>query len=194
MIKCDTPPLSLVTSAIISKMLEYCKMIRIIAGGKKHASWLAEACAEYEKRLKKPFVIEWQFVDEEKLPERVARLKSDDYMILGVGPDCEGIDSDILECFDISFEKIKEVNSSKYAYELIKLAESGNGVVVDCGKTDKPSFDAYFLQYRSDNIEKIIYAFTADNKSVVEIIVAPRGDISKKEIKDMYGSLRYSYY
>lgn len=68
------------------------------------------------------------------------------------------------------------------------------GVVVDCGKTDKPSFDAYFLQYRFDNIEKIIYAFTADNKSVVEIIVAPRGDMSKKEITDMYGSLRYSYY
>ena len=65
-------------------------------------------------------------------------LKSDDYLILGVGPDCEDIDS--------------------------------------------------------DNVEKIIYAFTADNKSVVEIIVAPRGDMSKKEITDMYGSLRYSYY
>ena len=57
-------------------------MIRIIAGGKKHASWLAEACAEYEKRLRKPFVIEWQFVDEEKLPERVARLSADDFVIL----------------------------------------------------------------------------------------------------------------
>ena len=42
-------------------------MIRVIAGGKKHASWLAEACVEYEKRLRKPFVVEWQFVDEEKL-------------------------------------------------------------------------------------------------------------------------------
>jgi 23S rRNA (pseudouridine1915-N3)-methyltransferase len=57
-------------------------MIRIIAGGKKHASWLAEACAEYEKRLRKPFAIEWQFVDEEKLPERVARLSADDFVIL----------------------------------------------------------------------------------------------------------------
>lgn len=57
-------------------------MIRVIAGGKKHASWLAEACAEYEKRLRKPFVMEWQFVDEEKIPERVAKLKTDDYMIL----------------------------------------------------------------------------------------------------------------
>lgn len=57
-------------------------VIRVIAGGKKHASWLAEACAEYEKRLRKPWVIEWQFVDEEKLDERVARLKPDDFMVL----------------------------------------------------------------------------------------------------------------
>ena len=57
-------------------------MIRIIAGGKKHVSWLAEACAEYEKRLRKPWVIEWQFVDEDKLDVRVARLKPDDFMVL----------------------------------------------------------------------------------------------------------------
>lgn len=57
-------------------------MIRIIAGGKKHASWLAEACAEYEKRLRKPWALEWQFVDEDKLDERVARLKPDDFMVL----------------------------------------------------------------------------------------------------------------
>ena len=57
-------------------------MIRIIAGGKKHVSWLAEACAEYEKRLRKPWAIEWQFVDEDKLDVRVARLKPDDFMVL----------------------------------------------------------------------------------------------------------------
>lgn len=57
-------------------------MIRVIAGGKKHPSWLAETCAEYEKRLRKPFNLEWQFVEEEKLSERVAQLKSDDFMIL----------------------------------------------------------------------------------------------------------------
>ena len=57
-------------------------MIRIIAGGKKHASWLKEACDEYEKRLRKPWVIEWQFVDEDKLAERIARLKPDDFMVL----------------------------------------------------------------------------------------------------------------
>lgn len=57
-------------------------MIRIIAGGKKHASWLKEACDEYEKRLRKPWNIEWQFVDEDKLDERVARLDRDDFVVL----------------------------------------------------------------------------------------------------------------
>ena len=57
-------------------------MIKIIAGGKKHPSWLAATCEEYEKRLRKPFVVEWQFVDEEKLPERVSKLKPDDFMVL----------------------------------------------------------------------------------------------------------------
>ena len=42
-------------------------MIRIIAGGKKSAGWVAEACAEYQKRLKKPFDIKWEIYDEDKL-------------------------------------------------------------------------------------------------------------------------------
>ena len=42
-------------------------MIKIIAGGKKNAGWVAEACAEYEKRLRKPFDIVWNFMPEEKL-------------------------------------------------------------------------------------------------------------------------------
>lgn len=42
-------------------------MIRIIAGGKKNVAWVAEACEEYEKRLKKPYEVSWQFMDEDKL-------------------------------------------------------------------------------------------------------------------------------
>ena len=44
-------------------------MIKIVAGGKKQAGWVAEACAEYEKRLLKPFDIKWQIFTEEKLAE-----------------------------------------------------------------------------------------------------------------------------
>ena len=42
-------------------------MIRIIAGGKKHLDWVKEAVFEYEKRLKKPFNVSWELVEEEKL-------------------------------------------------------------------------------------------------------------------------------
>lgn len=47
-------------------------MIKIIAGGKKNASWTEEACAEYEKRLKKPFDLVWNFMPEEKLDKHLS--------------------------------------------------------------------------------------------------------------------------
>lgn len=47
-------------------------MIKIIAGGKKNAAWGLEACLEYEKRLRKPFDVSWEFVDEEKLARKLA--------------------------------------------------------------------------------------------------------------------------
>lgn len=34
-------------------------MIRIVAIGKKHESWVADGIERYQKRLKKPFVVEW---------------------------------------------------------------------------------------------------------------------------------------
>ena len=57
-------------------------MIKIIAGGKKSSGWLVEACAEYEKRLRKPYAVTWDFVDEERLPERVSRLDRDTFVVL----------------------------------------------------------------------------------------------------------------
>lgn len=42
-------------------------MIKVIAGGKKNSGTYAEIIAEYEKRLKKPYVLTWQFMEEEKL-------------------------------------------------------------------------------------------------------------------------------
>ena len=57
-------------------------MIRIIAGGRKNVGWLIEACSEYEKRLRKPFDMEWQFVEEERLEEAVLRCDNRDVVIL----------------------------------------------------------------------------------------------------------------
>ncbi|MBR0431024.1 23S rRNA (pseudouridine(1915)-N(3))-methyltransferase RlmH [Candidatus Saccharibacteria bacterium] len=47
-------------------------MIRIICGGKKSVAWCQEACEEYEKRLRKPFEISWEFLEEEKLARKLA--------------------------------------------------------------------------------------------------------------------------
>ena len=57
-------------------------MIKIIAGGKKYVKWVAEACGEYEKRLRKPFEIEWQFVDDRKLEAAVLKSDARDLVIL----------------------------------------------------------------------------------------------------------------
>lgn len=57
-------------------------MIKIIAGGKKNAGWVAEACVEYEKRLRKPWVVEWRFVEESRLDETIASLDRSYLLIL----------------------------------------------------------------------------------------------------------------
>ncbi len=59
-------------------------MIKIIAGGKKNTGWGAEACSEYEKRLRKPYDIEWDFLDEDKLEKYLAKwpFSGREYVIL----------------------------------------------------------------------------------------------------------------
>ncbi|MDO4730307.1 MAG: 23S rRNA (pseudouridine(1915)-N(3))-methyltransferase RlmH [Candidatus Saccharibacteria bacterium] len=57
-------------------------MIKILAGGKKNKDWLAEACDEYEKRLRKPFDLAWQFVEESELDSKVLALDKDNFVIL----------------------------------------------------------------------------------------------------------------
>lgn len=66
--------------------------IRIFAVGKKHESWVAEGIERYQKRLKRPFEIEWVFLPHSTLPnDRAAadesqrllsRLDASDYVIL----------------------------------------------------------------------------------------------------------------
>ena len=59
-------------------------MIRIIAGGKKSKNWVLEGQNEYEKRLKKPFDVHFEYWDEDKIANLARNwpFKADEYVIL----------------------------------------------------------------------------------------------------------------
>lgn len=46
-------------------------MIQILAGGKKPTDWQQTAIQEYQKRLKKPYNLSWQFLPEAKLAKHL---------------------------------------------------------------------------------------------------------------------------
>lgn len=91
-------------------------MIKIIAGGKKHADWAKEACAEYEKRLKKPFDISWNFMPEEKLDKHLA-----DWPFSG---------HEMVICCD---ERGENISSPEFADKLERAFANGKDVVILIG-------------------------------------------------------------
>lgn len=66
--------------------------IKILAVGKKHESWVIEGVERYQKRLRKPFEIEWGFLPhsswegprarQEESGRMLMRLDAGDYVIL----------------------------------------------------------------------------------------------------------------
>lgn len=66
--------------------------IRIISVGKKHEAWVAEGIERYQRRLNKPFEIEWVFLPhsalsgtrarQEESQRILNRLDANDYVIL----------------------------------------------------------------------------------------------------------------
>ena len=91
-------------------------MIRIICGGKKNLAWLDEACHEYEKRLRKPFDLRWEFVEEEKLLKKLSDwpFSRQEYVI----------------CCD---ERGENISSDEYSKRLVKAFESSKGIVILIG-------------------------------------------------------------
>ena len=59
-------------------------MIRIIAGGKKSSGWVLDGVEEYEKRLRRPFDVRWEIMDEDKLNSYLDKwpFTGNDYVIL----------------------------------------------------------------------------------------------------------------
>lgn len=91
-------------------------MIKIIAGGKKNAGWVAEACAEYEKRLRKPFEIAWVYMAEDRLGKYLADWPFDgnNYVI----------------CCD---ERGANISSPEFANKLGRAFTDGRDVVILIG-------------------------------------------------------------
>jgi len=91
-------------------------MIRIIAGGKKHPNWLLEPIAEYEKRLRKPYDITWEFSDEERLNKRLSNwpFTHDQYVI-------------------VADERGEIISSDEYSTKLTQVFESSREVVILIG-------------------------------------------------------------
>ena len=59
-------------------------MIQILAGGKKPTDWSQIAIQAYQKRLKKPYDLSWQFFPEEKLAKHLENwpFSSRDFVIV----------------------------------------------------------------------------------------------------------------
>lgn len=92
-------------------------MIRIICGGKKNSGAFLEIITEYEKRLRKPYDIHWEFYEEEKLMRKLEDWpfdKASNYVI----------------CCD---ERGKNISSGEYSSILTEVFESGRDVVILIG-------------------------------------------------------------
>lgn len=92
-------------------------MIRIICGGKKNVGWVMEACAEYEKRLRKPYEVRWEFYEEEKLIRRLEEWPFDKVSCLVI-------------CCD---ERGENISSDEYSKMLERAFVEGREVVILIG-------------------------------------------------------------
>jgi 23S rRNA (pseudouridine1915-N3)-methyltransferase len=91
-------------------------MIRVICGGRKNVGWVLEAVSEYEKRLRKPFDVAWEFVEEEKFLRRLEAWPfSGDELVI---------------CCD---ERGKNISSGEYSEILTGVFVEGRNIVILIG-------------------------------------------------------------
>lgn len=127
-------------------------MIRIIAGGKKNIEWGLEACNEYEKRLRKPYEVTWEFIEEEKLKKRLAEW-----------PFKRG--QDFVICCD---ERGKNISSDEYSSLLSEAFLKGQDVVILIGGAY--GFDD-FIRERADfvwSFSKLVFPHALARVMVME--------------------------
>lgn len=92
-------------------------MIRVIAGGKPSKNWILSGVSEYEKRLKKPFDIAWQFFEEEKLAKFLEKWPF----------------SEVSEYVILLDERGEQLSSPEFSEKLEKCFNSSKEVVIIIG-------------------------------------------------------------
>lgn len=98
--------------------------IRIISVGKKHESWVSDGIERYQKRLKKPFDIEWVFLPHSSLHDAAARQDESKRIILRLDK------SDYVVLLD---EKGKNVDSTDLSNRLLATLEVSQQIVIIIG-------------------------------------------------------------
>ena len=98
--------------------------IKIIAVGKKHESWVAEGIDRYQKRLKRPFQIEWVLLPHSPQSDTAARHDESGHILSRLNVD------DYVVLLD---EKGKNIDSPSLSKLLLNPLESSQQVVVVIG-------------------------------------------------------------
>lgn len=98
--------------------------IRIIAVGKKHETWAAEGIERYQKRLKRPFVVEWVLLPHSALTDARARQEESGRILTRLNA------SDYVILLD---ERGKIINSPSLSQLLLSPLETSKEVVIIIG-------------------------------------------------------------
>lgn len=98
--------------------------LRIIAIGKKHESWVADGIERYQKRLKRPYDVEWLILPHSSLQELQARQEESERILARLSPD------DMTILLD---ERGREVSSLRLAESLREPLDHSRRVTIIIG-------------------------------------------------------------
>lgn len=98
--------------------------IRIIAIGKKHESWVAEGVDRYQKRLKRPFTVEWVLLPHSAREGHAARVEESERILSRIKPE---------EFVILLDERGKLLDSPALSQALLSPLETSQTIVIVIG-------------------------------------------------------------
>ena len=98
--------------------------IRIIAIGKKHETWVSEGIERYQKRLKRPFAVEWVLLPHSAREGHAARVEESERILSRIKPE---------EFTVLLDERGKVLDSPALSSTILSPLESSQSVVIIIG-------------------------------------------------------------